>query len=122
MRFGIAIGLLFLGMYSPAVAQQSEKIQIECTASVDGHVVDSDTHEPVVGASVEFNGRIVGFTDMGGRFALRHLCNGRFRFAHSDDLFVERFMHLVNALHEPAKSTWRVVCERAGFDIPRNTF
>jgi hypothetical protein len=42
----------------------------ECTATVDGHVVESKSHEPVAGATVAVDGRPDGETDEAGRFNL----------------------------------------------------
>jgi len=47
-----------------------------CTASVDAHVVDTATHEPIAGATVTANGAIVGVTDEAGRFVLSDQCPG----------------------------------------------
>ena len=45
-----------------------------CNLSIDGHVVDAVTHEPVAGAIVEADHGKLAFTDADGRFVLDGLC------------------------------------------------
>jgi len=47
-----------------------------CDGSIDGHVVDIVTHEPIAGAIVRVDGDVVGVTDEQGRFELTGLCTG----------------------------------------------
>ena len=47
-----------------------------CTSTVDGHVVESTSHEPVAGASVSVNDVHAAETDDKGRFDLKGLCAG----------------------------------------------
>jgi hypothetical protein len=46
-----------------------------CESSIDGHVVEAGTHEPMPGATVRANAIIVA-TDDAGRFTLSSLCPG----------------------------------------------
>lgn len=47
-----------------------------CASTLEGHVVDDATHEPVIGAIVLVNGQATELTDQAGRFVLRGLCPG----------------------------------------------
>ncbi len=47
-----------------------------CTATIDGHVVDKVSHEPIVAATVSLNGQYLGDTDELGRFAATAQCEG----------------------------------------------
>ena len=47
-----------------------------CASTLDGHVVNAVTHEPVIGAVVTVNARAVGMTDEAGRFTVAGLCPG----------------------------------------------
>lgn len=47
-----------------------------CAGTLEGHVVDDRTHEPVIGAVVNVNGRPAELTDENGRFHLAGLCPG----------------------------------------------
>ena len=58
------------------VARADEPPATPCTGSVDGHVVDDATHEPVDGATVRVNGVDVTATDDTGRFVLTGQCAG----------------------------------------------
>lgn len=46
----------------------------ECTGSIDGHVVNAVTHEPVAGATVALNGEVVALSDTAGHFRLTAPC------------------------------------------------
>ncbi len=48
-----------------------------CTAALEGHVVDRETHEPIAGATVRVAGQAVAMTNEDGRFIARELCAGR---------------------------------------------
>lgn len=48
-----------------------------CTATIDGHVVDAATHEPVIAASVRHGDTLLATTDLAGRFVLAAQCPGR---------------------------------------------
>lgn len=50
-----------------------------CSAALDGHVVDVTTHEPVAGAVVSVDGETVTVTDEDGRFAINRLCPAELR-------------------------------------------
>ncbi|MBA3456768.1 MAG: TonB-dependent receptor [Deltaproteobacteria bacterium] len=54
---------------------------VACTATVDGHVVDRKTHEPVAGASVSSGANLLAQTDEGGRFTLIRVCRGPLELA-----------------------------------------
>lgn len=58
-------------------------------SSVDGHVVDAASHDPIAGATVRIGAILVGTTDDGGRFTLNGLCPGRF------ELVIERDDYMV---------------------------
>jgi hypothetical protein len=45
-----------------------------CGGSLEGHVVDEATHEPVIGAIVAVNGEATEMSDANGRFAVSGLC------------------------------------------------
>jgi iron complex outermembrane recepter protein len=45
-----------------------------CSASLEGHVVDDVTHEPMIGAIVTVNGQSSEMSDANGRFAVAGLC------------------------------------------------
>jgi len=47
-----------------------------CVSTIDGHVVDVATHEPIPGATIRIDNRAVAETDADGRFTLRDLCPG----------------------------------------------
>lgn len=47
-----------------------------CAGTLDGHVVDARTHEPVIGAVVTVNEQSTEMTDAAGRFRLAALCPG----------------------------------------------
>ena len=47
-----------------------------CSVWIDVHVVDASTHEPVAGASVSTNGKVIGFTNENGRLRVGPLCAG----------------------------------------------
>jgi iron complex outermembrane receptor protein len=47
-----------------------------CNATLHGHVVEAESHEPIQGASVKVGGRDMGETDAQGHFTLRGLCPG----------------------------------------------
>ena len=47
-----------------------------CTSTVDGHVVEGTSHEPVGGATVAVDGKPAGETDEAGRFNLSGICPG----------------------------------------------
>jgi iron complex outermembrane receptor protein len=61
-----------------AAAAQPQQPRIdgasECRATLDGHVVDDVTHEPVVGALVSVDGEVVAVTDEAGHFDLTGPC------------------------------------------------
>jgi iron complex outermembrane recepter protein len=59
---------------SAAGAGPSQAVTPACAGSLDGHVVDQDTHEAIAGALVRRDGVIVGDTDGNGRFVLKDLC------------------------------------------------
>lgn len=61
---------------APPPAERPSAPPRSCTATLDGHVVDSAAHEAVAGATVRVDGRVVGETDAAGRFTLRALCRG----------------------------------------------
>jgi iron complex outermembrane recepter protein len=48
----------------------------ECTGSLDGHVVDAATHEPVIAATVRTGDTLLATADEAGRFTLANLCPG----------------------------------------------
>lgn len=52
-----------------------------CTATVDGHVVDRKTHEPVAGATVSTGTQLLATTDDSGRFTLHKMCAGTLALA-----------------------------------------
>jgi iron complex outermembrane receptor protein len=47
-----------------------------CTSTIDGHVVESTSHEPVGGATVKLDEQPIAETDPQGRFYLKGLCPG----------------------------------------------
>jgi iron complex outermembrane receptor protein len=49
---------------------------VACTATVDGHVVDAATHEPIAAAMVRTGDTLLATTDEAGRFRLSGLCPG----------------------------------------------
>src|SRR5690606_8379182 len=50
--------------------------QMPCDATLDGHVVDVASHDPIVAATVSVGGELLALTDAAGRFTLRGLCSG----------------------------------------------
>ena len=73
-----------------ASAQVPPVEQAPCTASVDGHVVDRKTHEPVAGATVSTANELLATTDDGGRFSLHTACGG------AVELAIERADYMVD--------------------------
>lgn len=65
----VVIGAVFVTAPEPLHAQNPR-----CRLSIDGHLVDTVTHEPIEGASVRLDGDIVSMTDEDGRFVLKGLC------------------------------------------------
>ena len=47
-----------------------------CSGSLDGHVVDAASHEPIAAATVQIAGTLVATSDDAGRFTLTGLCPG----------------------------------------------
>jgi iron complex outermembrane receptor protein len=47
-----------------------------CTGTLDGHVVDGTTHEPVAAATVRTGATLLATSDAAGRFTLTGLCPG----------------------------------------------
>lgn len=47
-----------------------------CTGTVDGHVVDAQSHEPIASATVRTGDTLLAITDEAGRFQLSGLCPG----------------------------------------------
>lgn len=56
-----------------------------CHGTIDGHVIDAISHEPVIGAVVAVDGNVVGFTDDQGRFEVRDLCRDEYTVSASRD-------------------------------------
>ncbi len=82
---------LIAGASRVAFAQAPTIEQAQCTSTVDGHVVDRKTHEPVAGASVSAGTQLLATTDDSGRFSLHALCAGALELAiERDDYSVDR--------------------------------
>jgi iron complex outermembrane receptor protein len=63
----VALVVASLATAAPARAQP-------CDGTIDVHVVDADTHEPVIAASVRLDGTYLGDTDDSGHFLAGGLC------------------------------------------------
>ncbi len=62
---------------APTPADRSEPTAAAtCIATVDGHVVDAATHEPIAGAVIQVDGQAAAMTEANGRFSLGGLCPG----------------------------------------------
>lgn len=79
-----------------------------CTGTIDGHAVDSATHEPVVAATVRSGDNLLATTDDAGRFTLSGQCPG------SLTLVVERDDY------KPAERTLQVT-DRVSLEIEMKT-
>jgi iron complex outermembrane receptor protein len=76
LRFVGVLFVLLLSATTFAQAPPPPDAAPSCTGTVDGHVVDAATHEPVVAATVRIGDDLVGTTDDAGRFALTSRCPG----------------------------------------------
>ena len=75
----IAIAVVICTWMAGALVQAEpvkEAAAADCEATLDGHVVDEVTHQPVGGASVWKDGTAVALTTEDGRFVLKNLCQG----------------------------------------------
>lgn len=82
----------------PTEARASPAPRAGCDGSIDGHIVDVVTHDPLAGASVTMNDEIVAMTDEAGRFALTELCPGQLMLVvERPDYEIERRMIKVHA-------------------------
>jgi len=73
LRFICAI---FVIASSASVLAEPAATGKDCTGTLDGHVVDAATHEPVVAASVQRSDQLLAMSDEAGRFMLTNLCPG----------------------------------------------
>jgi iron complex outermembrane recepter protein len=64
------VTLLWVGVASAEPAPEP------CASVIDGHVVDSITHDPVAAATVSVDGVVLAESNAAGRFTLRGICNG----------------------------------------------
>ncbi len=68
------------GAPSPTTSEQpNPPAQRSCSVWIDAHVVDASTHEPIVGAAVGADGKVVGYTNENGRLRVGPLCAGPVR-------------------------------------------
>jgi iron complex outermembrane receptor protein len=66
--------LLIAAAHGAAYAQPTRTTAPACTGTLDGHVVDATTHEPVAAATVRGGDALLATTDDAGRFQLTQLC------------------------------------------------
>jgi iron complex outermembrane receptor protein len=71
----LAVLLGLIGFVDQAGAQQSEQPE-RCSSTLDVHVVDKLSHEPIAAATVIVNASQVGTTDASGHYIARGLCPG----------------------------------------------
>ncbi len=87
-----------------------------CTGTVDGHVVDAASHEPVVAATVRQGDTLLATTDLTGRFVLAGQCPGRVTLVIERDDYkaAEQTIELADhaSLEVELKSTGEVIVIR----------
>lgn len=74
--------LVLIAAASRVASAQAPPVEApRCTATVDGHVVDRKSHDPVAGASVSTGNDLLATTDDSGRFSLHEVCAGALELA-----------------------------------------
>lgn len=72
----LRVGSIIVSSFVMAGVAHAQPGSAPCNATLDGHVVDSASHDPVEAATVSVDGNLLGVSDDAGRFALRGLCPG----------------------------------------------